>query len=314
MAEADPARAGENTRADLGVEATGLEHLPRRSGKVRDVYELGGGRLLMVASDRVSAFDVILPTPIPDKGRVLTALTVHWLQWLGLPHHLISDDIQDAGLGLDASQLAALEGRSLIVQQAQVIPFECVVRGYLSGSGWRDYRETGHVCGIHLPEGLVESQQLDPIFTPATKAESGHDQNVPFARMADPLGADLAEQLRDLSLQVYRRGATYARERGLILADTKLEWGRDPETGEILLVDEVLTPDSSRYWPAEAYRPGGPIPSFDKQFVRDWLRGTGWREESGTPPPELPSEVVDETRAKYIQAYEMLTDQKLPWQ
>ncbi len=295
---------------------TALEGLPKRSGKVRDVYDLGD-RLLLVATDRISAFDWVLPNGIPDKGRVLTGLSAFWFgkiaegRWAQIPTHLLSTDIDDAGLDLAPEARETLAGRVMITRKARVIPFECVVRGYLTGSAWKEYRATGSVCGERLPGGLVQGDRIDPIFTPATKAESGHDENVPLARMAHAIGPDLANQLRDRSLDIYRRAAEYARSKGLILADTKFEWGHDVETGELLLIDEVLTPDSSRYWDASTYKPGGPQPSFDKQFVRDWLESTGWDKQS--PPPKLPDDVVMKTRQKYIDAYERLTGQAFPW-
>ncbi len=290
---------------------TALKGLPKRSGKVRDVYDLGD-RLLLVATDRISAFDRVLPNGIPDKGRVLTTLSAFWFGRLGVPNHLIGPATDPEAvdfLGPDSRE--AFEGRAVLVHKAHVVPFECVVRGYLEGSGWKEYRATGSVCGERLPGGLVQGDRIDPIFTPATKAESGHDENVPFARMADAIGPDLANLLREKCLDVYRRAAEYARSKGLILADTKFEWGHDVETGELLLVDEVLTPDSSRYWDASTYRPGGPQPSFDKQFVRDWLESTGWDKQS--PPPKLPDDVVAKTRQKYIDAYERLTGRPFPW-
>jgi phosphoribosylaminoimidazole-succinocarboxamide synthase len=289
---------------------THLQGYPRRQGKVRDVYDLGD-RLLLVATDRISAFDWILPTPIPDKGRVLTGLSEFWFHRLGVPNHLISGDVADLPVDLPHEAREALRGRSMLVRKARVVPFECVVRGYLSGSGWKEYRKSGTVCGITLPSGLVESDRIDPIFTPATKAETGHDENVPFQVMADALGSEVAGTLRDLSVEVYEKAAIEARSKGLILADTKFEWGFDDRTGELLLVDEALTPDSSRYWAVEAYRPGGPQPSFDKQFVRDWLETTSW--DKASPPPPLPPDVVARTRSKYIEAYELLTGRAFPW-
>ncbi len=288
---------------------------PKRRGKVRDVYDLGD-RLLLIATDRISAFDWVLPNGIPDKGRVLTGLSRYWFETLGVPNHLISDDIREAGLGLNGPVLDALIGRSLLVRKAEVVPFECVVRGYLSGSGWREYREHGTVCGEPLPAGLVESGKIDPpIFTPATKAVSGHDENLPFADMARAVGEPRAQAMRQMSLEAYEKARTIAATRGLILADTKFELGVVPTADgrgeELIFVDEMLTPDSSRYWPAESYAAGGPQPSFDKQFVRDWLETTGW--DKASPPPALPPEVVDRTRAKYIQAYELLTGQTFPW-
>jgi phosphoribosylaminoimidazole-succinocarboxamide synthase len=294
-----------------------LRGLPSRKGKVRNVFDLGGGRLLIVASDRISAFDWVLPTAIPDKGRVLTALSAFWFEHLGIPSHVISLDPRDlkvAGSHLDLGPeaLGELTGRMMIVRKARVVPFECVARGYLSGSGWKEYQATGTVCGVSLAAGLVESDRIDPpIFTPATKAETGHDQNVTYETMAAAVGADVAATLRASTLEVYATAAEHARRRGLILADTKFEWGFDEHTGELLLIDEVLTPDSSRYWPADQYRPGGPQPSFDKQFVRDWLETTGW--DKSSPPPPLPDDVVARTRAKYIDAYETLTGRPFAW-
>jgi phosphoribosylaminoimidazole-succinocarboxamide synthase len=290
---------------------TALPGLPKRRGKVRDVYDLGDGRLLIVATDRISAYDWVLPTAIPDKGRVLTAISAFWFGLIEIPNHLIATETAAAGVDLSAADREALSGRTMVVRKAEVIPFECVVRGYLSGSAWREYRASGTVCGAALPEGLVESQPIEPIFTPATKAEAGHDENVPRERLIEDLGIDLALTLEDSSTRIYGSAAHVARSKGLILADTKFEWGRDPDSGRLLLVDEVLTPDSSRYWPLDQYRPGGPQPSFDKQFVRDWLDASGW--DKASPPPPLPDDVVARTREKYIQAYEMLTGHAFPW-
>ncbi|WP_337174957.1 phosphoribosylaminoimidazolesuccinocarboxamide synthase [Paludisphaera sp.] len=295
----------------MAISATGLDGLPRKQGKVRDVYDLGD-RLLLVASDRISAFDWVLPTPIPDKGRVLSSLSEYWFGLLGVPNHLISTNVDDFPVALDDAARTSLRGRAMLVRKARVAPFECVVRGYLSGSGWKEYRQSGSVCGVSLPAGLVESDRLpEPIFTPATKAETGHDENVSFDVMADALGAEVAGTLRDVSLEVYSRGAELALSRGLILADTKFEWGFEDRTGELLLIDEVLTPDSSRYWDVETYRPGGAQPSFDKQYVRDWLETTGW--DKASEPPELPADVVAGTRSRYIDAYERLTGRPFPW-
>jgi phosphoribosylaminoimidazole-succinocarboxamide synthase len=288
---------------------TAWDGVPKRRGKVRDVYDLGD-RLLLVATDRISAYDWVLPNGIPGKGEILTGLSVFWFRQIDVDHHMISTDVGDAGLDPLSENGRAWSGRSMVVKKADVIPFECVVRGYLSGSAWREYRASGTVCGTPLPPGLVESDRIEPIFTPATKADVGHDENVPFATMARELGADLAERLRDLSLQVYTRAADHARGRGLILADTKFEWGFDRQTGKLLLVDELLTPDSSRYWPLDSYRPGGPQPSFDKQFVRDWLDASGW--DKASPPPPLPDDVVEQTRRKYVEAYETLTGGPFP--
>jgi phosphoribosylaminoimidazole-succinocarboxamide synthase len=289
---------------------TNLEGLPRRRGKVRDVYDLGD-RLLLVATDRISAFDWILPTPIPDKGRVLTALSAFWFDFLDVPNHLLSFAVEDVDVDLTPGTREALRGRVMLARKSRVVPFECVVRGYLSGSGWKEYRATGTVCGLKLPGGLVESDRIEPIFTPATKAETGHDENVSFEVMADAVGSEVAETLRTLSLEVYGKAAVHALDRGLILADTKFEWGFDDRTGELLLVDEVLTPDSSRYWSAEDYRPGGPQPSFDKQFVRDWLETTGW--DKSSPPPDLPDHVVAGTRSRYIEAFDRIVGLPFPW-
>jgi phosphoribosylaminoimidazole-succinocarboxamide synthase len=294
----------------VAISESGLEGLPRKQGKVRDVYDLGD-QLLLVATDRISAFDWVLPTPIPDKGRVLSSLSEFWFERLGVPNHLISSHVDDFPVALDDATRKDLRGRAMLVRKARVAPFECVVRGYLSGSGWKEYRASGEVCGVKLPPGLVESDRIDPIFTPATKAETGHDENVSFEVMAGALGADVAATLRDRSLEVYTRAAETAREKGLILADTKFEWGFDEQTGELLLIDEVLTPDSSRYWSIETYKPGGPQPSFDKQYVRDWLEATGW--DKSSPPPALPDDVVARTRSKYIEAYELLTGRPFPW-
>ncbi|MFI5460212.1 MAG: phosphoribosylaminoimidazolesuccinocarboxamide synthase [Isosphaerales bacterium] len=282
----------------------------KRSGKVRDVYDLGE-RLLLIATDRISAFDWVMPNGIPDKGRVLTGLSAYWFNYLKVANHLISTDVDDAGLDLAPGERESLEGRVMVVRKARVVPFECVVRGYLSGSAWKEYRASGTVCGIPLRSGLLESDQIEPIFTPATKAETGHDENVSFETMAGAIGKEVAETLQSMSLEVYRIAADHAAGRGLILADTKFEWGFDEETGELLLVDEVLTPDSSRYWSRETYRPGGPQRSFDKQFVRDWLEATGW--DKASPPPRLPEEVVEKTRGKYVEAFERLTGREFSW-
>jgi phosphoribosylaminoimidazole-succinocarboxamide synthase len=264
------------------------------------MYDLGD-RLLMVASDRISAYDVVLPSEIPDKGKVLTGLSVFWFGRTAeiVPNHFISTDVP-----------AAVAGRALLVRKLEIFPVECVVRGYLSGSGWREYQSSGSVCGIPLPQGLRESDRLpEPIFTPATKAERGaHDENVDFERAAAIVGdRGLMEELRRLSLAVYRHAAEHTERCGLILADTKFEFGRAPD-GEIVLADEVLTPDSSRFWPLDGYAPGGPQPSFDKQYVRDWLDRSGW--DHSPPAPELPEEVVSNTRAKYVEAYERLAGER----
>jgi len=278
-------------------EAPALEHLS--SGKVRDVYAVGEDRLLLVASDRISTYDVVHPTPIPDKGKVLTGLTTFWLERAGAicPNHLISvTDVPEE-----------LRGRAMLVERLEMVQVECVVRGYITGSGWKDYRASGAVCGIELPAGLQESEQLpEPIFTPATKAEVGaHDENVDFDRAAEIIGdRALLEELRRLSIAVYELGAAHAREQGIILADTKLEFGRRAD-GTIVLGDEVLTPDSSRFWPADGYEPGRSQPSFDKQYVRDWAAGSGW--DKTPPAPALPDDVIARTRELYVDAYERIT-------
>jgi phosphoribosylaminoimidazole-succinocarboxamide synthase len=276
----------------------------RGRGKVRDIYDLGDS-LLIIASDRISAFDVVMNDPIPDKGKILTQISAFWFGQIAdlVPHHLISTDVSTfppAARGYSES----LRDRSMLVKKARVVPFECVVRGYLSGSGWKEYREGGSVCGIRLPKGLVESDRLEePIFTPATKEELGtHDVNVPFDQMVRDLGPSLAHRLRDLSLAVYRRARTLAEARGIILADTKFEFGLDGDS--LMLVDEVLTPDSSRFWPKDQYKPGGPQPSFDKQFLRDYLLSIKWPQKP--PPPSLPIEIVAKTREKYLEAYARL--------
>lgn len=293
-----------------------LSNYPRTSGKVREIFVLPDDTLLFVATDRISAYDWILPTPIPDKGRVLSGLSDHWFDHLGIAHHRITsriDDIADRipALQRDADARAALEGRAMLVRKLHIVPFECVVRGYLSGSGWREYKAGGKVCGVTLPQGLVESDRLpEPVFTPATKAASGHDENVPFERMSFELGQDLADRLRRASLAIYEKAAAMALKQGLILADTKFEWGLDV-SGDIVLADEVLTPDSSRYWDAAAYRPGGPQPSYDKQFVRDWLDASGW--DHASPPPSLPADIVQRTRQKYVDAFRLISGREFPW-
>jgi len=293
---------------DTVVMETSLETFPVRRGKVRDIYDLGD-QLLLVSTDRISAFDWVLPTGIPDKGRVLTQCSAFWFDFLKEPNHMLTCDVDAMDLPADVDR-QPLVGRSMLVRKTQVVPIECVVRGYLSGSGWKEYQSNGAVCGVSLPEGLVESDQLEsPIFTPATKAESGHDINISFEQMADAVGSDVAEELRRRSVDIYNRGAAYARERGIIIADTKFEWGMIDD--ELILIDEVLTPDSSRFWPADKYQPGSGQPSFDKQFVRDWLLQSGWDKESS--PPALPEDVVLGTREKYIESFEQLTGQAFPW-
>jgi len=279
---------------------------PAARGKVRDIYD-AGDKLLIVATDRLSAFDVILPTPIPDKGRVLTQLSLFWFDLLRdvIPNHVLSATDFPAPFDAFREELA---GRSMLVWKTVPLPIECVVRGYVSGSGWKDYQKTGEICGIALPPGLRESDRLpEPIFTPATKAATGHDENISFERAASLIGTERARQVREVSLQIYRRAAAYAEPREILLADTKFEFGLLKD--ELIWIDEALTPDSSRFWPAAQYKPGGPQPSFDKQFVRDYLEGIRWPK---TPPgPELPPEVVSATRGKYREAYRILTGRDL---
>jgi phosphoribosylaminoimidazole-succinocarboxamide synthase len=277
------------------------------SGKVRDIYAVGEDKLLLVASDRISAFDHVLPTPIPDKGCVLTGLSVWWFAELAglVPNHLITAEVDEFPAELRG--VAELRGRSMICRRLRMVPVECVARGYLVGSGFADYQRTGAVCGHRLPPGLQDGERLpEPIFTPATKAERGqHDENVTVAELAERIGPELAGTLERLTLAVYRHAARVAETRGLILADTKFEFGLDAD-GRVVLADEVLTPDSSRYWPAQSWRPGQAQPSFDKQFVRDWLRHeSGW--DRSSPPPPLPPEVVAATRGRYVEAYERIT-------
>ncbi len=277
----------------------GAEHL--HSGKVRDLYRLGDGNLLMVASDRISAYDFVLDSTIPDKGEVLTRMSLWWFDQLAdlVPNHIVSTEVPES-----------VRGRAVVCESLDMFPVECVVRGYLTGSGLADYRRTGEVCGIALPDGLEDGSRLpEPIFTPATKAAVGdHDENVSYDAVVDTIGAPSAERLRDLTLQVYARAEGIARERGIILADTKMEFGSRPD-GTVVLADEVLTPDSSRFWPADQWQPGRAQPSYDKQIVRDWLTSpaSGWDRASGEAPPALPDEVVARTRSRYIEAYELLT-------
>ncbi len=276
--------------------------LPMRRGKVRDVYDLGNS-LAIISTDRISAFDYVLPNGIPQKGRILTAISLFWFNFLDIENHLLSTTIPDA-LSTDPDTIAALEGRTMIVRKANVVPFECVVRGYLEGSGWREYQKSGTVCGISLPNALRQCDALpEPIFTPATKAESGHDENVSFETMTASIGTSTADLLRKKSIDIYNQASEHAKSVGLIIADTKFEFGYDDNT--LLLVDEVLTPDSSRFWPADLYQPGQSQPSFDKQFVRSWLaEESGWDQNS--PPPPLPDAVVEKTQEKYLQAQRLL--------
>jgi phosphoribosylaminoimidazole-succinocarboxamide synthase len=283
----------------MAVAIADLKH--HSTGKVREMYELDGD-LLMVATDRISVYDVVMPTPIPDKGKVLTQMSIFWFEATGsiVPNHFISEDVPEE-----------VTDRAIRARKLEMYPIECVVRGYLSGSGWREYQESGSVCGIELPSGLRESDKLpEPIFTPATKAELGeHDENIDFDRAVEIIGnRPLMEDLRRVSIELYRWAAEHAAERGIIVADTKFEFGRYPGC-EVVLADEVLTPDSSRFWPADDYEPGRSQRSFDKQFVRDWADETGW---DHTPPaPELPPDVVEQTRGKYVEAYERITGQSL---
>lgn len=288
---------------------------PAARGKVRDIYDLGD-KLLIVASDRLSAFDVVLPTGIPDKGRVLTQLSLFWFDLLRdiIPNHVLSATEFPAAFDAFRDDLA---GRSMVVRKTQPLPIECVVRGYVSGSGWKDYRSTGTICGIALPAGLRESDRLpEPIFTPATKAVTGHDENISFEQAASLIGEELAERVRAISIEIYRHAAAYAEPRGILVADTKFEFGLRADVlsgrqagNELIWIDEALTPDSSRFWPAAQYAPGGPQPSFDKQFVRDYLERIQWPK---TPPgPELPPDVVAATRAKYREAFRILAGHEL---
>ena len=286
----------------MPLDVPGALHL--HSGKVRDLYQVESGDLLMVASDRISAYDFALSPGIPDKGEILTRMSLWWFDQLEdlVPHHVVSSQVPER-----------VRGRALVVERLDMVPVECVARGYLTGSGLADYRATGQVCGVPLPDGLVDGSRLPtPIFTPATKADLGeHDENVDFDAVVETVGAEVAERLRDLTLAVYARAERIARARGIILADTKLEFGARPD-GTIVLADEVLTPDSSRFWPADTWQPGRAQPSYDKQFVRDWLTSpeSGWDRASETPPPTLPPEVVEKTRERYVQAYEQLTGER----
>ena len=295
----------------LQLDLPGIKKI--KSGKVREIFDLGDA-LLLVASDRISAFDVIMPNGIPRKGEVLTQISHFWFEKFAslVPNHLLRRANEPLGVpalaGLPAAQLADLQRRSMIVKKAKPLAIECIVRGYLSGSGWKEYKKSQTVCGIQLPAGLTESAELpEPIFTPSTKAEAGHDENISFARAQQTVGNELATQACDLSLKIYKAGRDYARQRGIIIADTKFEFGLD--NGKLILIDEVLTPDSSRFWPADQYQPGRSQPSFDKQFVRDYLETLDWNK---TPPgPVLPPEVVAKTTAKYLEAYERLTGNRL---
>jgi phosphoribosylaminoimidazole-succinocarboxamide synthase len=284
-----------------------------RRGKVRDVYAIDEERLLIAATDRISAFDCILPTPIERKGEVLTAISQFWFTKLGhiVPNHLLTTRIEEMPQVIQ-KHADELRGRSMLVRRTEVFPVECVVRGYITGSGWKDYQRTGQVCGHQLPVGLRESEKLaEPIFTPATKAETGHDENISEKQMAEIVGDEVTEQLRDISLRIYREASDYARERGIIIADTKFEFGRARD-GQAILIDEVLTPDSSRFWPADSYTVGQGQASFDKQYVRDYLETLDWNKQP--PAPELPPEVAKATTARYLEAYELLVGEPLPAQ
>lgn len=280
-----------------------------KSGKVRDIYDLGD-RLLIIATDRISAFDVVMPNPVPGKGKILTQLSIFWFNltdWI-TPNHIISTEVKDFPEEWQKYE-ETLRERTMLVVKTEVLPVECVVRGYLSGSGWQDYQKTGQVCGIPLPKGLVESQRLtEPIFTPATKAEMGlHDENITFSRMMEIVGENLAQQLKSISLEIYKRARDFAERRGIIIADTKFEFG--VKDGKLILIDELLTPDSSRFWPKVDYQPGGPQKSYDKQFLRDYLISIKWNK---TPPaPFLPIEIIRKTEEKYLEAYESLAGKPL---
>jgi phosphoribosylaminoimidazole-succinocarboxamide synthase len=304
MSLADTSNPGDPRAADSTIHAGGFV----RSGKVRDLFEIGDG-LLLVASDRLSAFDVVLPTPIPDKGRVLTGLSRFWFDHTAdiIPNHLLGTDPAALPAGYaDAAGAAELRGRMMLCRRARVLPVEVIVRGYVAGSGWKDYKRTGQICGIDLPAGMRESERLPaPIFTPSTKEEVGHDQNIGFDAMVELVSGPVAEQVRDVALRLYARGAQIAEKAGILLADTKFELGTALDTGELILIDEVLTPDSSRFWDAADYQPGRAQASFDKQFVRDWLETQPWGKTY--PGPELPADIVAGTRQRYVAAFERIT-------
>jgi phosphoribosylaminoimidazole-succinocarboxamide synthase len=292
----------------MRTEFSGIPLLHR--GKVRDIYDLGQ-HLLIIATDRISAFDVVLPSGIPHKGRILNQISAHWFRTLQeiVSHHMVTTDLEEFS-GIPRAVAGPLKGRAMIVKKARPLPVECIVRGYLSGSGWNEYRERGSISGVPLPLGLKESQKLDPpLFTPSTKAEVGvHDENIDFAAMVEKLGEKLAEEARSRSLQLYQEAAALAERRGIIIADTKFEFGLD-ETGRLMLIDEALTPDSSRFWPRDEYIPGGPQKSFDKQFVRDYLLSIRW--DKKPPAPDLPEDVIQRTSQKYVEAFERLTGKRL---
>jgi len=286
-----------------------VEAFALRRGKVRDLYQTGSDRLVIVATDRISAFDVVLSPGIPGKGVVLTQLSNFWFERLAdvVGSHLVATELE--GFPEPFASCSELAGRACLVRTVRIVPVECVVRGYVAGSGWKEYRASGGICGIPLPAGLAQAERLpEPIFTPSTKAEVGHDENISFDRTVELVGGEVAERLRSLSLELYRRAARYAEERGIIIADTKFEFGLD-ESGAVVWADEALTPDSSRFWPAADYRPGASPPSFDKQFVRDWLESTGW--DKRPPAPTLPSPVVHGTLSRYLEAFRTLTGREL---
>jgi phosphoribosylaminoimidazole-succinocarboxamide synthase len=294
----------------IALLTTDVPGFPRRSGKVRDIYELPDA-MLIIATDRISAFDVVMPNGIPDKGRVLTQISLFWFDALGglTPNHVIDADLKDLPAPFRRDEF---EGRFMLCRRARVLPVECVVRGYITGSGWKEYQASGSVCGVPLPKGLAQCQELpEPIFTPTTKAEQGrHDEPISLEQAAELVGGELAGRLRDVSLQLYATGRDYAAQRGVIIADTKFEFGLDDD-GQLLLIDELLTPDSSRFWPADKYSPGRDQESFDKQYLRNYLEEIGFNKQP--PAPVLPMEVVQATRAKYVEAYSLLTGKPFPW-
>ena len=287
----------------LAITKTEIVGFPCRRGKVRDVYDLGD-KLVIVTTDRISAFDWVLADGVPDKGKILTQLTLFWMNLLKVENHLISTDLNEMGPAF-ASQKSILEGRTILVKKTDVVPIECVVRGWLAGSGWKEYQSSSTVCGIKLPAGLKQSSKLpEPIFTPATKAETGHDENISFEQMVKEVGSETANILRDRSIDIYSRAAAYSHEKGIILADTKFEWGK-LKSGEIILIDEALTPDSSRFWDEKSYATGISPPSFDKQYIRDWLETTTW--DKNSPPPAMPQATIVQTRLRYLEAFKILT-------
>jgi len=287
----------------LAITKTEIPGFPCRRGKVRDVYDLGD-KLVIVTTDRISAFDWILSEGVPDKGKILTQITLFWMNLLKVENHLISIDLNEMGPAF-SSQKSILEGRTILVKKTDVVPIECVVRGWLAGSGWKEYQSSSTVCGIKLPPGLKQSSKLpEPIFTPATKAETGHDENISFEQMVKEVGAETANILRDRSIDIYSRAAAFAHEKGIILAYTKFDWGK-LKSGEIILIDEALTPDSSRFWDEKSYATGISPPSFDKQYIRDWLETTTW--DKNSPPPAMPLTIIEQTRLRYLEAFKILT-------